>query len=308
MKILITGGLGHIGSAITRDLIEKSWVEHIYIIDDLSTQRFCSLFGLDLSHVSFIEGDVRDPATLESAHDANVVIHLAATTNAEQSFYDPEAIEANNLGSTKAVGLWADSRGKNLIHLSSTSVYGHSGSLVTEDEPAHCNPQSPYAVIKLQEERFLKEQLGNNFLSLRFGTIYGISPGMRFHTAVNKFCFQAAFGIPLAIWRTSLDQVRPYLHLDDACSFIEHVLRNNAFTGETYNVLSGNHCVRDILDEIRSHKPDITTNIVDSPIMNQLSYEVSLEKVARLGWRPTQIGLDLSPYFETLFLSTRGRT
>jgi nucleoside-diphosphate-sugar epimerase len=236
------------------------------------------------------------------------VIHLAATTNAEQSFYDPDAIEANNLGATKAVGLWANSRGKNLIHLSSTSVYGHSGSLVAEDEPDQCNPQSPYAVVKLREEQFLKEQLGNNFLSLRFGTIYGISPGMRFHTAVNKFCFQAAFDIPLEIWRTSLDQVRPYLHLDDASNFVEHVLRNNIFTGETYNVLSGNHCVKEILDEIRNYKPDITTKIVDSPIMNQLSYEVSLDKAARLGWRPRQTGLDLSPYFETLFLSTTVQT
>lgn len=307
MKILITGGLGHIGSALTRSLVEKPWVEHIYIIDDLSTQRFCSLFGLNFSRVSFIEGDVKDPAILEDAGDANVIIHLAATTNAEQSFYDPKAIEANNLGSTKAVGSWANSRGKHLIHLSSTSVYGHSGSLVAEDEPDQCKPQSPYAVVKLQEERFLKEQLGSNFLSLRFGTIYGISPGMRFHTAVNKFCFQAAFGIPLEVWKTSLDQVRPYLHLDDANNFIEHVLRNNAFTGETYNVLSGNHCVRAILNEIRKYRPNITTKTVDSPIMNQLSYEVSLDKAARLGWRPRRTDLNLSPYFETLFLSTTGQ-
>ena len=51
---------------------------------------------------------------------------------------------------------------------------------------------------------------------LRFGTIFGISPGMRFHTAVNKFCFQASIGEPLTVWRTAYDQMRPYLYLNDA--------------------------------------------------------------------------------------------
>ena len=44
------------------------------------------------------------------------------------------------------------------------------------------------------------------FIILRFGTIYGVSSGMRFHTAVNKFCYQAAFNKPLTVWKTALNQ------------------------------------------------------------------------------------------------------
>ena len=57
------------------------------------------------------------------------------------------------------------------------------------------HPQSPYARCKLKEENYIKKifkskQINDKFNILRFGTIFGYSPGMRFHTAVNKFCWQ----------------------------------------------------------------------------------------------------------------------
>ena len=58
---------------------------------------------------------------------------------------------------------------------------------------------------------------------LRLGTIFGVSKGMRFHTAVNKFCYQAAFKKPLTIWKTAYDQKRPYLDLQDACAVVEFI-------------------------------------------------------------------------------------
>ena len=50
-------------------------------------------------------------------------------------------------------------------------------------------------------------------VSCRFGTIFGASPGMRFHTAVNKFCWQAVMGQPITVWSTAYDQKRPYLEV-----------------------------------------------------------------------------------------------
>src|SRR5205814_8908477 len=118
----------------------------------------------------------------------------------------------------------------------------------------------------------------------RFGTIFGISQGMRFHTAVNKFCWQAAIGQPITVWSTAYDQKRPYLDLGDACRAIEHIIRADLFDGRTYNVLTGNYTVREIVQQIRTFVPDITVQFVDNQIMNQLSYEVDDTRFRQTGF------------------------
>ena len=80
----------------------------------------------------------------------------------------------------------------------SLQAFMETKSIVDEScEVKDLKPQSPYAETKLKEEKLIKDLVSSNQLKAiicRFGTIYGISPGMRFHTAVNKFCWQAAFG------------------------------------------------------------------------------------------------------------------
>ena len=66
----------------------------------------------------------------------------------------------------------------------------------------------------------MREKAGLRFITCRFGTIFGTSIGMRFHTAVNKFCWQAVIGQPITVWRTALHQYRPYLDLKDAVKAI----------------------------------------------------------------------------------------
>jgi len=118
----------------------------------------------------------------------------------------------------------------------------------------------------------------------RFGTIFGASPGMRFHTAVNKFCWQAVMRQPLTIWRTAYDQKRPYLELGDAVRAITHIIERDLFDGTIYNVLTLNATVRDLMEVIGKLLPDINLSFVDSPIMNQLSYEVSAQRFIDRGF------------------------
>ena len=127
---------------------------------------------------------------------------------------------------------------------------------------------------------------GLKAVSFRFGTIFGVSPGMRFHTAVNKFCWQACVGQPITVWRTAYDQLRPYLDLEDAMSAFRFVLENSMFDGSLYNVLTGNFSVSRITDEIRLHVPDLQIEFVDAKIMNQLSYEVLDAKFRARGFAP----------------------
>ena len=288
MKIVVTGALGHIGSALIRDLPLRFARAEIVLIDNLSTQRFPSLFELPANgRYRFVEADVRDanlPALFAGAH---CVVHLAAMTDAAGSADRAAEVEANNFRATEAVAKACLTTGARLIHLSSTSVYGTQSRTVTENCAASdLKPQSPYAAIKLKEEQWVASLVARGLKAAicRFGTIFGVSPGMRFHTAVNKFCWQAAMGRPLTVWRTAYEQTRPYLDLADAIRAIVFIIERDLFDGRVYNVLTLNATVRDIVEALRAVVPDLQVSFVDSPIMNQLSYDVSPQRVREAGF------------------------
>jgi UDP-glucose 4-epimerase len=288
MKIVVTGALGHIGSALIRMLPDRLPSAEIVMIDNMATRRYPSLFDLPRNgRYRFIEADVRHADLRPVFEGAQNVVHLAAMTDAEGSVSNRAATEGNNYNATAKVAEACAETGARLIHLSSTSVYGTQAETVSEDCPAEdLKPQSPYAESKLKEERLL-QSLHNSGLKAvicRFGTIFGPSPGMRFHTAVNKFCWQAVMRQPLTIWRTAYDQKRPYLDLRDAIRAIAHIIECDLFDGRVYNVLSLNATVRDLVETIGNLLPDLKLSFVDSPIMNQLSYEVSAQRFIDRGF------------------------
>ena len=291
MKIVVTGALGHIGSYVIRDLAVQFPDVEIVMIDNMLTQRYPSLFNLPKKgNYHFIEGDVANIDLSSVFHDADIVVHLAAITDAAGSFDKAAEVEENNYMSTVRVANSCLDTGSKLITFSSTSVYGTQNDAVDENcSKSELQPQSPYAKTKLKEEELisiLSKEKGLKAITCRFGTIYGASPGIRFHTAVNKFCWQASMGQPITVWSTAYDQKRPYLDLIDATRAISHIIRNNLFDGSINNVLSENATVRQVVDTIRDFVPNLDIEFVDSKIMNQLSYEVLSERFMSKGFIP----------------------
>jgi UDP-glucose 4-epimerase len=289
MKIAVTGALGHIGSALIRQLPLHFPDAEIIMLDNMMTQRYASLFDLPaVGRYRFLEADVRTADLRPLIDGAHVVVHLAAITDAAGSFNRAAELEANNFDATSKIAAACRETGARLIHLSSTSVYGTQNEVVSEDCTAEeLKPQSPYATTKLKEETLvqsLAKSHGLRALVFRFGTIFGASPGMRYHTAVNKFCWQAVMKQPLSIWRSAYDQKRPYLDLIDAIRAIAFVIKEDLFDGRVYNALTLNATVRDIVECIREFVPDLELSFVNSPIMNQLSYEVSCNRFNERGF------------------------
>ncbi len=287
MNILITGALGHIGSKLIRYLPKKFKNSKFYLIDDLRTQRYMSLINLPKdSQFKFYDEPISKKLIENIISKIDLVIHLAAITDAASSFGKSNKIKKNNYENTKLICDLCLANKKKIIFISSTSVYGSSDKIMYEDDD-NLNPQSPYADIKIKEEKYIQKLSKKNNLQsliLRFGTIVGFSYGMRFHTAVNKFCYQASIGQSLTVWKTSLNQKRPYLGLNDACRSIEFLIKKNKFNGDKFNILSENLSVRSIVNVIKSHKK-VRLKMVSNKIMNQLTYVVSTKKIEGLNFK-----------------------
>jgi len=310
MRIVVTGALGHIGSRLVRDWTLAFPDSEVVMLDDLSTQRYCSLFDLPArGKYEFFESDVLKTDLVPIFKDATAVIHLAAITDAPSSFAKRDEVEQVNLRGTETVARACLETGCALMFPSTTSVYGSQAEVVDEDCPiSDLNPQSPYADSKMRAEQLLQE-LGKTeglpFVICRFGTIFGVSPGMRFHTAINKFCWQAVMGQPITVWRTALHQRRPYLDLGDAVNAMTFIVARSVFDSRIYNVLTTNSTVADIVALISNRIPDVSVKFVDTEIMNQLSYTVSNKRFSDLGFKfrgDLQSGID-----ETIDLLKRAR-
>ena len=291
MNLLITGALGHIGSRLIHGLKPGDF-DKVVLVDNMSTQRYASLFDLPAGvSFKFIQDDICTADLNEYFKGIDIVLHLAAITDAAGSFEIQEQVERVNYQGTERVARACEASGSKLIFLSTTSVYGVQDGEVNEDCPVdQLQPQSPYADTKLKSEQFLRH-LGRNetlrYVICRFGTIFGTSIGMRFHTAVNKFCWQAVTGQPITVWRTALEQKRPYLDLDDAVEAVKLIINRDLFDGGLYNVVTVNSTVGDIVDAISEHLPNTSIEYVDSPIMNQLSYNVNSDRFKDLGFEFT---------------------
>ena len=285
MKLIITGACGHIGSYVAENIFKIKKIKKTILVDNLQSNRFHSIFNQKKKNsLEFHLGDLNDEKSLEKFKKIDYLIHLASMTNAEKSFGKEKEMYKNNINCLKTVIKFCKKNKVKLIHLSSTSVYGKQATLVDETcEKKYLKPQSPYAKIKLIEERMLKKEKNLQYVTFRFGTISGISQGIRFHTAVNKFCLNAAINEDISVYKTALHQYRPYLSLKDAFKTFKFCIENNFFKKDIYNALSGNFTVNQILTKIRKHKKNIKIKFVSSAIMNQLSYHVDDKKLSSHG-------------------------
>jgi UDP-glucose 4-epimerase len=286
MNLIITGACGHIGSYVAENIYKVKKIKNTILLDNLKSNRFCSIFDLNKkNNLKFYIKDLNDKNSLSTFKNIDYIIHCASMTNAEKSFGKEKEMYRNNINCLRTVINYCKKNKVKLIHLSSTSVYGKQAETVDETcEKKYLKPQSPYADIKLIEERMLKKESKNlKYVTFRFGTIAGVSKGIRFHTAVNKFCFNAALGQKIEVYKTALNQYRPYLSVRDAFKVFKFCIEKDFFNNDIYNALSGNYTVNDIIKKIKKVKKNIKISLVKTKIMNQLSYHVDDSKVRKEG-------------------------
>jgi nucleoside-diphosphate-sugar epimerase len=284
MNILITGAFGHIGSLLLKRLINKKNIKKIIIIDNFKNSRYNSFIDLKKKKIKVFAEDVRKFNFEKIKYKIHYIIHLAAITNAERSFSEPKKFINHNFKTTISIAKFAKNKNIKFIFASSTSVYGNQFKIITsENNEKNLLPQSPYAFSKIKEEKFIRKNL-QFYCILRFGTIAGYSNGIRFHTAINKFCFQASMNHKLTIWKKFFLKKRPYLEINDCINSIIFIINKNLFQKKLFDVVSENLTVKNILIFLRKIK-NIKIEMVKTKILNQFSYEVSSSLIIKEGFK-----------------------
>jgi len=260
-KILITGSLGYIGSVIMPYLGKQG-----YDCTGLDTGFFqdCTLFSAEEENTVF--KDVRD-ITKDDLKNVDVVVHLAGIANDPLKTLHPEKVYEPVRKYTCQLARLCKGLGVKFIFASSCSVYGAAPNEIS-DEKSKPNPVTPYSLNKLQIEEDLTKLSDKEFspdltklsdkefspVILRFATVFGLSPRMRFDIVVNMFVGMAITSGKIVM--NSTGQVwRPFLHIQDACKAIRYGIEaepdQNPFvlnvgdTSENYQIITIAQMVKD---------------------------------------------------------------
>jgi len=233
MKILITGGGGFIGSAVSRILVENG---HKVRLLDINLRE--SSGSKDIEN---IQGSILDKYIVsEAVKGCDAVIHLAAMLGVRKT--DELRLQCLNInieGSVNIFDACVKERVQRIIFSSSSEVYGESNSeYISEDSPIQ--PKSVYAVSKIAAEEYLKayaKNYGFEYSIVRFFNVYGCGQVAEF--VLPRFVHMVMNDTSPVIYGSG-EQIRSFCYMDDAAQGIYKVLTNSNGVNQVFNIGNNN--------------------------------------------------------------------
>ena len=307
-RILLTGHNGYIGSVMGPHLTNAG-----YEVVGLDTKYFgeCSLTP-DKANITEIQKDLRDLTAADlSGFDA--VIHLAALSNDPIGNLNDSWTEDINFKASLKLAELAKAAGvRRFLFSSSCIMYGSAAAaVVTEDSPL--DPKTEYARSKVKAEDGLREMATDGFspVYLRNGTVYGVSPRMRFDTVFNDLIAQAVTSGKVVVYSDGKPW-RPVVHVQDvARSFLAvleapvEAVHNQAFNN---GVEALNHRIIELAEIAVQSVPGSRLEVDNRAGADQRTYKADFGKFARtfpqfeFKWHPVEGARELYSAFKSVGL------
>ncbi len=299
MNILITGGAGFLGTALSNRLVRQG--HHVRVLDDLSTGNPEPLDP----EIHFSRGDINDrPKLWTLLQDIDCVYHMAARVSVPESILFPgEYNEVNVGGTVTLMEAVRDVGTPRVILTSSGAVYGEQEESLLS-ETLMPNPGSPYAVSKLSSEWYLRTigaLAGIETVCLRIFNAYG--PGQRIpasHPPVIPNFIRQSLQNGTLVFHGDANQTRDYVYVDDVVNALVAASTAQGVNGKVINVGSGTETnVRDlakIVVDITKGDPEEVYNIRIGSGVTRMCADISLakSKLAYIPLVPLEMGIRLT--------------
>jgi nucleoside-diphosphate-sugar epimerase len=283
-KVLVTGGAGYIGSVLVRILLSKGY--YVRAVDSLKFGGDALYDVAQHPHFEFMKGDMRNDADIDKAiAGMDYIAHLAAIVGDPACSKFPDEAKEVNWAASVSLFEKAEKTGiKRFVFASTCSNYGKMADPNSYvDENSELRPVSLYAELKVKFENYImheKKAAKMCATALRFSTVYGFSPRIRFDLTVNEFTRNVCLTGEQEIWGPQFN--RPYCHVDDLARAVvlameapEEKVRANVFNvGDT----SENYSKRMLMEEIQKQIPEAKAIYVERT-EDPRDYRVNCDKI-----------------------------
>ncbi|MEM0090687.1 MAG: dTDP-glucose 4,6-dehydratase [Nitrososphaerota archaeon] len=293
MRVLLTGGLGFIGSHLVRKFVASDWCTNLINLDNMS-------FGSNLNNVkdvetnkkyTFVYGDIRDPELVSKLiKDVDVVVNVAAETHVDRSISNPRPfVETNIVGTFNLLEACRHNDVRLFMQISTDEIYGDAVDGKSFNENDAFRPSSPYSATKAAADCLVmayNRTYGLNTIITRSTNNFG--PYQHPEKLIPKTIIRAALGLKIPIYGTG-KQVRDWIYVEDHVEAVELALLK-AKGGKIYNISAGNEVSNlEIVKQI--------LNIMDKPISliehvedrpgHDIRYSLDSSLIrCELGWAP----------------------
>ncbi|MFL2875629.1 MAG: NAD-dependent epimerase/dehydratase family protein [Candidatus Pelagibacter sp.] len=285
-KIIITGGLGYIGTELCKLYSGVSWHHKIVVIDN----RFISerVNQLRNWNIEFIQGDILDKNIVKKhCEDADVVHHLAGITDvprtkSESSTSSDEKIkEVGEIGTQNILDVIK--KNCKIIFPSTHVVYEGIGEVktdITEEETTQ--PILSYSTSKAVNEEQLKKS-GKNYIILRLGSVYGYSTdSMRIDIMPNLFSKISSQNGTLKLFAGGR-QIKSLVPLIDVARCFKFMEEKNEINSEIFNLTKDTLTVKEVAEICKKHNPKINLKETNDEVPN-LGFSLSNKKLLNIGF------------------------